>query len=111
MLASAEDARLFFLRWQENASHVQIKLRSSALIFDGVAVVLAVSLGALQVGGESWQFTIPLDGASFAFSDPREVSIGSVRDAESEKYDFGLAVNLANGDQIALMELKAQPEA
>jgi hypothetical protein len=71
---------------------------------------MAVNHTALQVGGESWQFTIPLEGASFAFSDPREALVESVREAESEKYDFGLAVNLANGDQIALMELKAQPE-
>jgi hypothetical protein len=111
MIASAEDARLFFLRWQENASPVQIKLRSSALVFDGVGVVLGVNRGALQVGGESWQFTIPLEGAGFSFSDPRETSLASVRQAESEKYDFGLAVDLANGDRIALMELKSEPDA
>ena len=110
MLATAEDARLFFLRWQENASHVQIKLRSAALIFDGIGVVQEVNHTALQLGGESWQFTIPLAGASFSFADPREVSVASVREAEFEKYDFGLAVSLANGDQIALMELKS-PEA
>ena len=106
MIATADDARLFFLRWQENASPVQIKLRSSALIFDGVGVVLDVSPRALQVGGESWRFTIPIEGADFSFSDPREVSLAAVRQSESEKYDFGLSVNLANGDQIALMELK-----
>ena len=110
MVASAEDARLFFLRWQENSSRVQIKLRSSALIFDGVGVVLDVSALALQMGGESWQFTIPVEGAGFSFSDPREASLASVRQAEFAKYDFGLSVNLANGDQIALMELKTQPE-
>jgi hypothetical protein len=107
MIASAEDARLFFLRWQENASHVQIKLRTSALFFDGVGVVMEINAGAVQLGGESWQFTIPLEGASFTFSDPREVAMASVREAETEKYDFGLAVNLVNGDQIALMELKS----
>jgi hypothetical protein len=110
MIASADDARLFFLRWQENTSQVQIKLRSSALMFDGVGVVLDVNDRALQVGGESWQFTIPLEGANFSFSDPREAALASVRAAESEKYDFGLAVNLANGDQVALMELRSQPE-
>jgi hypothetical protein len=110
MIASADDARLFFLRWQENSSHVQIKLRSSALMFDGVGVVLGVNHNTLQVGGESWHFTIPLEGAGFSFSDPREASVASVRQAESEKYDFGLSVILANGDQIALMELKSQPD-
>ena len=73
-------------------------------------MVQEISSTALQVGGESWQFTIPLDGASFAFSDPREVSVAAVRAAEAERYDFGLSVNLANGDQIALMELKSPAE-
>jgi hypothetical protein len=111
MIASADDARLFFLRWQENTSPVQIKLRTSAIFFDGVGVVLGVNHSALQIGGDSWQFTIPLEGAGFSFSDPREASLASVREAESEKYDFGLSLDLANGDQIALMELKSQPGA
>lgn len=106
MIASAEDARLLFNRWQQDSSQLRIKLSSTSLIFDGVGTVLEMTHEALQLGGESWHFTVPLEDAKFTFSDPREVSIAAVREKESARYEFGLSLTLANGDQLVILELK-----
>jgi len=106
MVTSPEDARLLFKRWSEDSSPLRIKLRSAAVIFEGVGLVESFTSGVLNLGGNSWPLVVPLDGASFTFSDPREAPVASVREAESARYEFGLALNLANGDRLALMELK-----
>ena len=108
MYATLDDAFLLFQKWKEHASRLEIKLRSSALIFEAAGVVIDFSPAALQLAGETWSFTIPLPGAAFSFSDPREIPIASVRAAESKLYEFGLAVDLPNGDRLAVMELKAE---
>ena len=33
-----------------------------------------------------------------------------MREAEASRYEFGLALNLASGDRLALMELKTMDE-
>jgi hypothetical protein len=106
MITSPEDARLLFKRWSEDSSPLRIKLRSAAMIFEGVGLVETISSNVLNLGGNSWQLAIPLEGATFTFSDPREAPVASVREAEAARYEFGLSLNLANGDRLALMELK-----
>jgi hypothetical protein len=106
MVASLDDARLLFQKWKEHLSPVRVKLRSSSLIFDATGIVTDFSPGTLEIGGDSWKFTIPLDGADFSFSDPREIPIASVRESEAAQYEFGLALDLPSGDRLALMELK-----
>jgi len=106
MITSPEDAHLLFKRWNEDSSPLRIRLRSTAVIFEGVGLLEAFNSGVLNLGGNSWQLAIPLDGASFIFSDPREAPVPSIREAEASRYEFGLSLNLANGDRLALMELK-----
>jgi hypothetical protein len=76
------------------------------LIFEGVGVAQTFDSNVLNLGGDTWQLVVPLTGASFTFSDPREAPSGSVREAEASRYEFGLALELANGDRVTLMELK-----
>jgi hypothetical protein len=106
MITSPEDARLLFKRWSEDSSPLRIKLRSAAVIFEGVGLVESFNASVLNLGGNSWQLAIPLEGASFTFSDPREAPVASVREAEAARYEFGLSLNLASGDRLVLMELK-----
>ena len=106
MVTSSEDARLLFTRWIESGSPLRIRMRSAALIFEGVGVAQNYASNVLNLGGETWQLVIPLAGANFAFSDPREAPAGSVREAETSRYEFGLALDLANGDRLALIEMK-----
>ncbi len=110
MVTSPEDARLLFTRWIEDSSPLRIRLRSAALIFEGVGVAQSYDASVLNLGGETWQVVVPLAGASYTFSDPREAPEGSVRDAEASRYEFGLALELANGDRLALIEIKV-PDA
>jgi hypothetical protein len=107
MIASPEDARLLFSKWFEDQARLRIKLLSSSLVFEAVGAVQSFSESALELRGDSWQFTIPLEGVDIAFSDPREIPLASVRKSETARYEFGLALNLPNGDRLALMELKA----
>ena len=107
MIASPEDARLLFSKWQQEAALLRIKLLSSSLIFEALGTVSSFSAVALELRGEAWHFTIPLSGVNISFSDPREVPLTGVREAETAKYEFGLALDLPNGDRLALMELKA----
>jgi len=110
MITSPEDASLLFDRWRQDARALKIQLRSSALFFDGVGTVSDFNLGTLDLAGESWRFTIPLSGANYSFSDPREIGMASVREAESAQYEFGIALDLPNGDRLVIMELKAPPQ-
>jgi len=109
MIMSPEDASLLFDRWRQDARALKIQLRSSSLFFDGVGTVHDFNLGTLELGGDSWKFTIPLSGAKYSFSDPREIGLASVREAESAQYEFGISLDLPNGDRLAIMELKAPP--
>ena len=107
MIASPEDARLLFSKWQQESALLRIKLLSSSLIFEALGTISSFSAVALELRGEAWQFTIPLSGVNISFSDPREVPLAGVREAETAKYEFGLALDMPNGDRLALMELKA----
>jgi hypothetical protein len=107
MIVSSEDAALLFARWKEESAAVRIKLLSSALIFDGAGVVEEFTHEALGFSGSSWQLTVPLTGAEFSFSDPREIPVASVRESESARYEFGIAIDLPTGDRLSLMELKS----
>ena len=106
MIASTDDASLLFARWKEEGP----TLRTGSVIFQGAGTVLDHQRGSLQLGGPAWQLTVPLEGASFTFSDPREIPNATVRSAESARYEFGLGIDLANGDRLALMELKRSEE-
>ena len=110
MNASSEDARLLFDKWNRAAAPLRIKLTSSSLIFDGVGTVLDFTLSALRLGGHAWHLTVPLEASTYAFSDPREVPFESVREAETAQYEFGLSLRLSNGDQLAILELKASAQ-
>jgi hypothetical protein len=107
MIASPEDARLFFDRWKENSPPLKVRLWASSLFFDAVGTVTHFTHENLEVGGDSWKFTIPLAGVNFSFSDPREIPVASVRELETAQYEFGIALDLPNGDRVIMMELKA----
>jgi hypothetical protein len=111
MITSSEDASLLFDRWRQDARALKVQLRSSSLFFDAVAAVSDFNPRTLDLGGDSWKLTIPLTGAQYSFSDPREVGTASVREAESAQYEFGISVDLPNGDRLVIMELKAPPQA
>lgn len=106
MIASTDDARLLFARWKEEAPALRATLRSATLIFEGTGTVVDHQPGAVQLGGPAWQLTIPLEGATFTFSDPREIPNAAIRDRETARYEFGLGVDFPNGDRLALLELK-----
>ena len=108
MTTSSEDARLLFARWLEEGAALRIRMRSTALIFEGVGAVQSVDANVLNLGRDGWQLVVPLNGASYSFSDPREAPAGSIRDAENSRYEMGLALDLSTGDRLALMELKEQ---
>jgi len=106
VIVSSEDAALLFARWMQDSAAVRIKLLSSALIFDAAGFVAEFSHEALGLNGSSWRLTVPLAGAQFSFSDPREIPIASVREAESARYEFGVGIELPTGDRLSLLELK-----
>jgi hypothetical protein len=110
MIATPDDARLFFDRWKEERPQLKVRMWASSLFFDAVGTVANFTSGTLEVGGDSWKFTIPLEGVSFSFSDPREIPVASVRELETAQYDFGIALQLPNGDQLTIMELKASAQ-
>jgi len=110
MIATPEDARLFFDRWKEAAPQLKVRLWASSLFFDAVGTVTAFTSETLELGGDSWKFTIPLEGVNFSFSDPREVAVASVRESETAQYEFGISLQLPNGDQLIIMELKASSQ-
>jgi hypothetical protein len=110
MIVSADDARLLFHRWRDDSTHVRIRLLSQALIFDGVGVVTEAAADTLGFEGSAWRLDLPLTGAEFSFSDPREIQTASVRDSESRQYEFGIAIDLATGDRLTILELKEEAE-
>jgi hypothetical protein len=109
MIATPEDARLLFDRWREDLRPLKLRLWSSSLFFDAVGAVTAFTPDNLELGGDSWKFTIPLDSVGFSFSDPREIPVASVRESETAQYEFGIVLELPNGDRLIIMELKASP--
>jgi hypothetical protein len=110
MIASPEDARLFFDRWKEEKPPLKVRLWASTLFFDAVGTVTDFNSQNLELGGDSWKFTVPLDGAAFSFSDPREIPVASVRELETAQYEFGMVVELPNGSRLIIMELKASSQ-
>ena len=106
MIATPEDARLFFDRWKEDSPPLKVRLWASSLFFDALGTVTDFNPENLELGGESWKFTIPLDGVIFSFSDPREIPVASVRESETAQYEFGIVLELPNGDRLIIMELK-----
>jgi hypothetical protein len=111
MITTFEDATLLFGRWKEEAPTLRVKLMSNSLIFEAAGTLTDFTIQALQLSGPAWQFTIPLAGAQYTFSDPREIAVQSVRETESAKYEFGLALELPNGDRLVLLELKKPDES
>jgi hypothetical protein len=110
VIASEDDARLLFGRWKEEAPPLRVKLISNSLVFEATGTVGDFTHGTLQLSGPAWQFTVPLTGAEFTFSDPREIRVAAVRDFETARYEFGLALGLPSGDRLVLMEIKREPE-
>jgi hypothetical protein len=111
VIASPEDARLFFDRWKEDAHPLKVRMWASSLFFDAVGTVTDFTSASVELGGDSWKFTIPLDGVTFSFSDPREIPLAGVRESETAQYEFGIALQLPNGDQLVIMELKTSPRS
>lgn len=105
-----EDARLLFGRWREDAVPLRVKLLGRSLVFEAAGTLADFTMRALQLNGPSWQLTIPLDGAQYTFSDPREIPNAAVRALESARYEMGLALELPDGDRLVMLELKAEPK-
>ena len=110
MIATPDDARLFFDRWKEDQPTLKVRLWASSLFFDAVGTLSDFTSETLELSGPSWKFTIPLEGVNFRFSDPREIPLASVRESETAQYEFGIALQLPNGDQLVIMELKASSQ-
>jgi hypothetical protein len=110
MITSFDDARLLFGRWKDDAPTLRVKLVSNGLIFEATGALIDFTIQALQLAGSAWQFTIPLAGAKYIFSDPREIVVASVRETEAAKYEMGLALELPSGDRLVLLELKPREE-
>jgi len=106
MITSADDASLLFDRWRQDARLLKLRLWSASLFFDAMGAVADFNPESLELGGDSWRVTLPLTGATFSFSDPREVGVAPVRENEASRYEFGIAVELPNGDRLIIMELK-----
>jgi len=106
MNATFEDAHLLFDRWQQEVSALRVKLWSQSMVFEATGIVGEFTHAALQLNGPDWQLTLPLEGSKYTFSDPREIPIAAVREIETAKYEYGLAIELPSGDRLVLMELK-----
>jgi len=109
MIATFEDAHLLFARWKEDISSLRVKLISNSLVFEARGFVAEYTHATLQLGGSDWQLTLPTEGAKYTFSDPREIPVASIRQAETAKYEFGLALELVSGDRLVLLEIKDSP--
>jgi hypothetical protein len=110
MIATPEDARLLFDRWMEDSRPLKVRLWTSSVFFDAIGIVAGFRPESLEIRGDSWKITIPIAGANFSFADPREIANPSVREIESAQYEFGIALDLPNGDRLVIMELKGSPE-
>ena len=106
MIASTEDALLLFGRWKDERALLRAKLISQRMIFEATGMLAEFTAETVQMNGQTWQFTLPLEGARFMFSDPREIRSEAVRNAELAKYEFGLALELPSGDRLVVLELK-----
>jgi hypothetical protein len=104
---SLEEALLLFNRWSDESASVRVKYSSGSVIFEGVGAA-ELNGNAVEFRGDAWRLILPLERADFVFSDPREIPVRSVRDAESAQYEFGMAINLANGDRVTLLEMKQE---
>ncbi len=110
MIASPEDARLFFDRWKEDRAAAESPPVGVLFVLRRRRNLTDFTSETLELGGDSWKFTIPLEGVNFSFSDPREIPVASVRESETAQYEFGIALQLPNGDQLVIMELKASSQ-
>ncbi len=110
MNATFEDAHLLFARWQQEAPALRVKLWSQSMVFEATGIVGEFTHAALQLNGPEWQLTLPLEGSKYTFSDPREIPIAAVREIETAKYEYGLAIELPTGDRLVLMEIKRKEE-
>jgi hypothetical protein len=111
MIATPEDAGLFFDRWKEDRPPLRVRMWASTLFFDAVGTVADFTTQTLELGGDAWKFTIPLEDVKFSFSDPREIPVASVRESETAQYEFGILLELPNGDRLIIMELKASSQS
>jgi hypothetical protein len=110
MLATFQDAHLLFARWKDDLTALRVKHWSPSLVFEATGYVGEFTQAALQLNGPEWQLTLPIESSTYTFSDPREIPIAAVRDIETARYEFGLAVELPTGDRLVLMELKRRVE-
>lgn len=110
MHATFQDAHLFFTRWKDDTTPLRVKLWTPTVIFEATAYLGEFTHAALQLNGPDWQLTLPIEGSNFTFSDPREIPIHSIRNIESARYEFGLAIELPTHDRLVLMELKHSGE-
>ena len=110
MIATFQDAHLLFARWKDEAPVLRVKLWSPTLVFEATGFVGEFTHAALQLNGPDWQVTVPIESAKYTFSDPREIPIPAIRNIETAKYEFGLAIELATGDRLVLMEVKHSDE-
>ena len=108
MITSADDARLLFDKWLQDEALVRVRMVRGALLFDGDGIVLHFGKHALQVGGPTWRMTVPLVNAEYAFSDPREIPMPSVRRVEEARYELGLSIRWPDGEEMILMEVKEE---
>ncbi len=79
-------------------------------MFEGKGILTHVSADSVMLGSDEWQFTVPLEGASYVFSDPREIPVASIREKELARYEFGIAVLLSSGDKLVLVQFKEESE-
>jgi hypothetical protein len=110
MLATFQDAHLIFARWKDDLTSLRVKLWTPTLVFEATAYLGEFTHAALQLNGPDWQLTLPIEGSQYTFSDPREIPIPSIRHIETARYEFGLAIELASGHRLVLMELKSSGE-
>jgi len=110
MIATTDDARLLFDKWQQDEAHLRVRMLRGSLLFDGEGIVLHFNRHAVQLGGPSWRMTVPLVNADYSFSDPREIPMPSVRRLEEARYELGLSVKWPNGEELTLMQLKGAPK-
>lgn len=110
MITTFEDAQLLFARWKEDVTPLRIKLWSPSMVFEATGFVGEFTHAALQLNGPDWQVTVPIESSKYTFSDPREIPIVSIRNIETARYEFGLAIELPSGDRLVLMEIKSAGE-
>jgi hypothetical protein len=106
MIATFEDAQLLFGRWKEDAAALRVKLWTHSMVFEATGTVGEFTHSTLQLQGPAWMFTVPTEGSTYTFSDPREIHIAAIRSIETARYEFGLAIELPSSGRLVLMEIK-----